>query len=246
MMISGRFELVSKNGGVVTPNDSDASSLNALDELFATAIGSLIAPVSCGGHIKIERITGTWRWMIDFESKSPNVQDIVMEALRALTHKTTAHSKVKDLMSDEYRDIWHNFCLLAMLVQALTLEVDLLGASDGTEQFLLPNSFTEATVVQDYQVIPFEENFDCIVSNDEETETQLILHASTLEKMTTFDELAWEFQYAHDGGISDSDRVSIKAERHGVVVLTNGAILLHAIYAVSYMVMVFKKEKTKA
>ena len=238
-MISGRFELVGKG-----PDDSDSMCLSALDELFATAIGSLVAPVSCGDAVGIERVPGTWRWMIDFESVFPNVQDAVIQNLRILTYKTghdnallpSDRLRVIDDVPSDYRNTWNNFCLLAMLTGTVTLEVDLPGSTDGIERFMLPNSFRDVVMVQDYQVIPFSESFDCIVSVDDEDDTRVVLHASTLEKMTALDELEWEFNYVHDSGFSDTDKVKIRAERNGVVVLSDGAVLLHTVYAVQYAV----------
>jgi hypothetical protein len=92
--------------------------------------------------------------------------------------------------------------------------------------------------VQDYQVIPFEEVFDCLVVTMEEDDSRHVLHAATLEDLASFEELAMEFSYAYEEGISATDQVQIKGNRHGIAVMAEGSVLLHTVYLTNYIIRV--------
>jgi len=251
-VLSGRFELV--NGGIENPSiddDSIADGLFVLDEMFAKAIGMLAAPLCSNGCVRVERIPGTWRWMVDFDTNYESAADILILALKELTNKvstslpklTRTMWKIQNL-SDLHREAWLEFCLLSLFTGGLMLEVDIPGATDGIERFTIPESFTDAVQIQDYRVIPFEERFDCLVATVEEDDSRHILHASTLEDLAPFEELAMEFSYAYEGGISATDRVDIKANRKGVAIMSEGSLLLHRVYLTNYTLRV--RENTQA
>ena len=241
-MLSGRFELVGNRGGIDNPFAEGASTI---DQLFAQAIGMLAAPLCSNGCIRVERMPDTWRWMLDFETNYDYAADILIASLRNLTNKPdTTPAKLVRIMwktmnlSDAHRTAWNEFCLLSLFIGGMTLEVDIPGATDGIERFVLPTSFTDTVQVQDYQVIPFEESFDCLVVTMEEDDSRHVLHAATLEDLASFDELAMEFSYAYEEGISATDQVQIKGNRHGIAVMSEGSMLLHTVYLTNYVVRV--------
>jgi hypothetical protein len=201
------------------------------DHLISGALVELLQRIGAR-NLSVEYIPDTFRWIVSFDGILP---DTIISALRELNHKVSPVGSKRtgkfwiDSAKEDLLDIWYALCILAFDQSAFTLDVDIPGASDGPEQFLLPATFVDVTTIEDLQIVPFEERSDClfVIADDG---TPRVVFPMTLEDVAPFYELALEYAYANPGKSLSPDDVRVEVVRKGLAVMLEGHIIMRDLY----------------
>jgi hypothetical protein len=224
-MVIARIELMDEDGGWVEPY---GQAITSLDDAVESLITILAAPMAANGSLRIYRddLT-TWRWIAEFVPTRPDAPDTIMALLNTLSRAKGAQFGLPEIAIQA----WREFALLALLADAMVLEVDMPGATGGAAQMSLPPTFIERDTLAGWEIIPIIETVDCVVVNGK------ILHGTTLDEMTDYDAVALEISYANDGAdVQDPDRVAVSAERYTLAIMQDGGMMLHKVYRTDYFV----------
>jgi hypothetical protein len=224
-MVIARFELQDEDGGWVEPY---GQAITSLDDAVESLVTILAAPMATNGSLRIHRDDLTvWRWIVEFVPSRPDAPDTIMALLSTLSVAKGAQRGLPEVMTLA----WREFALLAMLADAMVLEVDLPGATVDVTQMPLPPTFTERDTLAGWEIIPIIETVDCVIVNGR------VLHGTTLEDLTDYGTLALEISYNNDGAdVQDPDRVAVSATRYTLAITRDGEIMLHKVYRTDYFV----------
>jgi hypothetical protein len=224
-MVIARIELMDEDGGWVEPY---GQAITSLDDAVADLVAVLVARIAVDGSLRIHRDDlAVWRWLIEFTPAQPDAPDVLMALLSTLSRAKGAQFGLPEVTIQA----WREFALLALLADAVTLEVDLPGATVEVTQMSLPPTFTERDAIAGWEIIPIVETVDCVVVNGK------ILHGTTLDEMTDYNSVALEISYANDNAdVLDPDRVAVSATRYTLAIMQDGGIMLHKAYRTDYFV----------
>ncbi|WP_298445874.1 hypothetical protein [Ferrimicrobium sp.] len=234
-MMIARFELLDVDDGWVEPY---ARAITSLDDAIRSLITILAAPIAANGSLRIHRgDLALWRWIVEFVPVRPDTPDVLMAMLHTL-----AQARSKKLgLPEAVIQAWSDVALLALLAEAMVLEVDIPGTAPEVERMLLPPTFTAHTSIGGWEVIPITEAVDCLVVDG------CIRHGTTLEYLTDYDTVAMEIAYHNDGAdVLDPNHVTVSAEQHTLAIMLDGEVMLHKTYRTDFFITTTKQPTREA
>jgi hypothetical protein len=231
-MVIARFELLDVDGGMVEPY---AHAVTSLDGAVQSLITIMAAPMASDGSLRIYRDDlAAWRWIVEFKPSRPDTPDVLMAILRTLSQANGAQWGLPEITTQA----WREFAILAILADAMVLEVDIPDAAVEVERMLLPQTFTARASLAGWQIVPIIETVDCVVVGGH------ILHGTTLEDMADYDMVAMEVIYNNDGAdVVNPDHVTVSAEQHTLAIMQDGEIMLHKTFRTDFFITTERQTK---